>query len=181
MPAPVAMIAKAPMAKMAKVAKDSALVMADVAKPVLVPVAKAKVAKKNMPGPFHPYGVVVEIVGMVMGDQGHSCEEHPNNCGKVLAGNMVVHLRKVQIVVDGCKEMAIAAYWVSEGIDRCNVGFLPRHMVKQAVRYDGVLAQVTRVFSNNPTCSDSAERSMFHKNKGCCLAAIIVCRNGYND
>jgi hypothetical protein len=64
-----------------------------------------------LPGPFHPSGVVVEIVGMVMGDRGRSCEEHPNNCGKVLAGNVVVRLCKVQIVVDGRKETAIAAYW----------------------------------------------------------------------
>jgi hypothetical protein len=38
-PAPVAMIAKAPMAKKAKVAKDSAPVLADVATPTPVPVA----------------------------------------------------------------------------------------------------------------------------------------------
>ncbi len=115
-----------------------------------------------------------------MGDRGHSCDEHPNNCGKVLAGNVVVCLRKVQILVDGRKEMAIAAYWVSDGIDHGRVGFLPCHMVKHAVCYDGALAQVTRVFSNNPTYSNSAERRMFHKNKGCCPAAIIAWRNGYN-
>ncbi len=125
--------------------------------------------------------MVVEIVGTGMRDRGCSCEEHPNNCGKVLAGNVVVRLCKVQIVVDGCKETAIVAYWVSDSIDCCRVGFLPCHIVKHAVRYNGALAQVTRVFSNNPTCSNSAERRMFHKNKGCCIAAIIVWRNEYND
>ncbi len=45
-PAPVAMIAKAPVVKKAKVAKESALVMANVATPAPVPVAKAKAAKK---------------------------------------------------------------------------------------------------------------------------------------
>jgi hypothetical protein len=117
-----------------------------------------------------------------MGDRGCTCEEHPDNCGEVLASDVLECLRKVQIVVDGCKETAIAAYWVSDGIDCCCVGFLPCHMVKHAVHYDGVLAQeVTHVFSNNPTCSDSAERCTFHKNKGCCLAAIIVWRNRYDD
>ncbi len=109
-PVLLAMIAKALVVKKAKVAKDSAPVMADVATPVPVPVAKAKAAKKKLPGPFHPSRVVVEIVGTVTGDRGRSCEEHPNNCGKVLVGNMVVRLCKVQNVVDGHEETAIAAY-----------------------------------------------------------------------
>ncbi len=179
--APVAKNVKAPMAKRAKVAKESAPVMADVAMPVPAPVTKAMAPKENVPGPFHPSGVVVEIVRTEMGDQGCSCEEHPNNCGEVLANNVVVRLRKVQIVVDGRKETAIAAYWVSDSIDHCHVGFLPCHMVKHAVRYNGVLAQVTHVFSNNPMCSDTVERRMFHKNKGCCLAAIIAWRSRYNE
>jgi hypothetical protein len=180
-PAPVAKIAKAPVVKKAKVAKESAPVMADVAMPAPVPVTKANAPKKNVPGPFHLSGVVVEIVGTEMGDRGCSCEEHPNNCDKVLASNMVVHLRKVQIVVERLQETAIVAYWVSDSIDHCHVGVLPCHMVKHAVRYDGALAQVTHVFSEDPTCSNSAERRMFHKNKGCCLVAIIAWRSGYTD
>jgi hypothetical protein len=125
--------------------------------------------------------VVVEIVGTGMGDQVRTCKEHPDNCVKVLAGIVVVHLRKVQIVVDGCKETAIAAYWLSDGIDCCRVGFLPCHMVKHSVHYDGALAQIIHVFSNDPTRSNSAECRMFHKNKGCCLAVIIAWRNGYDD
>jgi hypothetical protein len=171
---------RVPVAKKAKVAKESAPGMADVATPVPVPVAKATWPKENVPGPFHPYGVVVEFVGTEMVDRGHSCEEHPNNCGEVLADDVVVRLRKVQIVVDGREETAIGAYWVSDRIDCYHVGFLPCHMVKHVARYNGVLAQVTRVFSNDPMCSDTAERCMFHKNKGCCLAAIIAWRSRYN-
>jgi hypothetical protein len=177
-PAPVAKNAKAPLAKKAKVAKESAPVMADVPTPVPVPVAKATVPEENVRGPFHPSGVVVEIVGTEMGDRGCSCEEHPNNCGEVLADDVVVRLRTVQIVVDGREEKAIETFWVSDGIDRCHVGFLPRHMVKHAVCYNEALAQVTRVFSNDPMCSDTAEHCMFQKNKGCCLAAIIAWRSG---
>jgi hypothetical protein len=179
--APVVKNAKAPVAKKAKVEKESAPVMADVPTPVPVPVAKATAPKENVHGPFHPSGVVVKIVGTEMGDRGSSCEEHPNNCGEVLADNVVVRLRKVQIVVDGREETAIVAYWVSGGIDCCRVGFLPRHMVKHAVCYNGGLAQVTRVFSNNPMCSDTVEHCMFHKNKGCCLVAIIAWRSRYNE
>ena len=124
---------------------------------------------------FHPPGIVVEIVGTEANDQGRSCEEHPINCGEVLEPDVVVRLRKVQLMVKGREEMAIAAIWVTDGMDHCRVGFLPRHMVKHAARYDGSLAQVTRVLSADPTCCDSAERRMHHHNRGCCLATIISC------
>ena len=65
----------------------------------------------------HPPGVVVEIVGTLMGDRGRSCEEHAV-CGSVLEEDMVVRLRKVQVLVDGCEETAIACIWVTDGVDR---------------------------------------------------------------
>jgi hypothetical protein len=80
----------------------------------------------------------------------------------------------VQIQVAGREEMAIAAYWVMDSIDRCHVGFFPRHMVKQAECYDRALGKVTCVFNADPTCCNTAERSAFHKNQGCCHAAIIT-------
>jgi hypothetical protein len=41
------------------------------------------------------------------------------------------------------EEIAIAAYWVlTDGVDRCRVGFLPRHCVRQTRMFDGRLAQV---------------------------------------
>jgi hypothetical protein len=122
---------------------------------------------------FHPPGIVVEIVGTEAGDRGRTCEEHTVNCGEVLEEDMVVRLWKVQVVVDGREETAIAAVWVTDGIDRCHVGFLKHHMVHHAVRFDGALAQVTRVFSSDPGSCDSAECRMYHHNRGCCLATII--------
>ncbi len=124
---------------------------------------------------FHPPGIVVEIVGTEAGDRGRMCEEHTVNCGEVLEEDVVVHLRKVQVVVDGKEETAIAAVWVTDGIDRCRVGFLKRHMVQNAAHFDGALVQVTRVFSSDPGYCDSAERRMYHHNRGCCLATIISC------
>jgi len=93
-----------------------------------------------------------------MSCQGHSCEEH-EICGEVLKEDVVVRLRsKIQLMVEGKEEMAIAAIWVTDGIDRCRVGFVPRHMVRHTARYDGVLAQVACVFSADPETCDSAER-----------------------
>ncbi len=79
-----------------------------------------------------------------------------------MAKEVVVCLWKVQIQVEGREEMAIAAYWVTDGVDRCPVGFLPHHMVRHAARYDGGLAQVNHVLNANLTCCDIAECSAFH-------------------
>ncbi len=76
-------------------------------------------------------------------------------------------------MVEGQEETAIAAVWINDGINRCHVGFLPRHMVAHT-RYDGAVAQVTCVFCNDLTFCDSAECRMFHRYDGCCLAAIIA-------
>ena len=43
---------------------------------------------------------------------GRSCEEHPI-CGHVLQEDSVVHFRKVQVLIEGKEESAIAAFWVS--------------------------------------------------------------------
>jgi hypothetical protein len=88
---------------------------------------------------FHPPGIVVEIVGTETGDRGHTCKEHTINCSKVLEEDVVVRLRKVQVVVDGKEETAIAAVWVTDGIDRCRVGFLEHHMVRHDAHFDGAL------------------------------------------
>jgi hypothetical protein len=66
---------------------------------------------------FHPPGIVVEIVNTEAGNQGCLCEEHSVNCGKVLELDVVVHLRKVQVVVEGREETVIAAIWVTDWID----------------------------------------------------------------
>jgi len=134
------------------------------------PIHPAALAEAHVP--IHPSGIVVEIVGTEMSCQGRSCEEH-ENCGEVLQEDVVVRLRKIQLMVEGKEETAIAAIWVTDGIDRCRVGFVPHHMVRHAARYDGALAQVTRVFSSDPKVCDTTERHMFHKNKGYCRAVII--------
>jgi hypothetical protein len=155
----------------AKASKECSLAMADVAAPTEVAAVPAPVA--TAPGPFHPTGVVVEIIGTEVGDRGRSCEEH-SNCGEAMAKDVVVPLQKVQIQVDGWEEMAIAAYWVTNGINCCHVSFLQRHMVRQAACYNGALAQVNHVFNADPTCCNTAECRAFHKNHGCCRAAIIT-------
>ena len=122
--------------------------------------------------PIHPCGILVKILGTKVSCQGRSCKEH-KICGKVLKEDVVVRLRKLQLMVAGKDEMVIAAIWVTDGVDRCCVGFVPCHMVKHAAQYDGALVQVTCVLSDDAETCDLAEQRLFHKNKGFCLAVII--------
>ena len=66
-----------------------------------------------------------------MSCQGHSCEEN-EICGEVLKEDVVVRLRKLQLMVAEKEETTTAAIWVTDGVDCCHVGFVPRHMVKHA-------------------------------------------------
>ena len=77
----------------------------------------------------HPTGETVEILGLNPATNGRSCPDH-DNCGSVVKPDVVVRLRKVQVIIQGKEESAIAAYWVTDGIDSCHVGFLPKHCVR---------------------------------------------------
>ncbi len=117
---------------------------------------------------------LVEIVGWQMSCRGHLCEEHEMCGDEVLKEDVVVRLRTVQLMVDGKEEKAIEVVWVTEGMDRCRVGFLPRHMVRHAARYNRVLAQVTRVFNGNLADCSSMERRAYHVHHGFTEAVIIL-------
>ena len=69
------------------------------------------------------------------------------------------------------EETAIAAYWATDGIDRCRVGFLPRHCVPHWQDFYGVLVQVVELLSNAESPTQS-RRS--YRNKGVCVGAIIT-------
>ena len=174
-PAPQAEAPAAAPAPVPLVAVDKAAASAPAEKkpPPVLPAAPAVAPVPFSSGePLHPSGIVIKIVGTEMSCQGRSCEEH-EICGEVLTEDVVVRLRKIQLMVEGKEETVIAAIWVTDGIDCCRVGFVPRHMVRHAARYDGALAQVTRVFSGDPETCDTTERRMFFKNKGYCRATII--------
>jgi hypothetical protein len=110
----------APMAREAKALKECSPAMADFVAPVDVEVVDEPVPVLQAPGPIHPTGVVVKILGTEMNDWGCSCEE-PRNCGEVMGEDVVVCLRKVQIQIEGWQETAIAAYWVTDCVNCCHV------------------------------------------------------------
>lgn len=117
----------------------------------------------------HPTGITTLIVGIECGERGRSCEEH-SVCGSVLHEDCVCRVRIISIELNGRTESALGVYWVSDGVDRCLVGFLQRHCLRNRDTYDGKLLQVIEMYNGNDS---PTKRSMNHRNKGCCLAAII--------
>ena len=120
-------------------AQPPAPAITSVAKPAAVrhPIA----GPTGVPGPtvpaIRPMATVLEIVGTAKADRGRRCEEH-SCCGKeVLAEDVVVRLRWEQILVPNRlgrgyrEETAYTVNWVTDGQDRCRVGFLPRAYVAQ--------------------------------------------------
>ena len=68
----------------------------------------------------HPSGLTVEIVGTNLASQGRQCEEH-DICGSIVAEDIVIRLRRVQVIVNGKEESAIGAFHVLDGIDCCQI------------------------------------------------------------
>ena len=97
---------------------------------------------------YHPHGDTVEIVHVNSPTNGQSCEEHPI-CGEVVIEDVVLHLRKVQVLINQQEQSAIAAFWVLNGIDCCHIGYLPKVYVKNWKQYDGALVQVVEVYSGD--------------------------------
>lgn len=117
----------------------------------------------------HPPGFVITIVGTEMNNNGRSCEEH-HTCGEVLCLDSVVRLRLEKFLQDGREKDALAVYWVTDGVDRCRVGFIPRYALREKHKYDGVLAQITTLYNK---CEDKMAKAFSKRNYGACKATII--------
>ena len=122
----------------------------------------------------HPSGVIVDIVGIEASDNGRSCEKH-SCCGSVVAPDVAVRFRAVQLPVEGdptvVESTALAACHVTGGVDACRVGFLRRHLLRCKDEHDGRLAQVTEVCGENS--ESPGDRAKHHRNKGCCRAVLV--------
>ena len=120
----------------------------------------------------------MDIVGTAGVNRGRNCDKH-TCCSDVLQEDVVVRIRKEQILVPDhiagkgkMKErMALTVNWVSDGIDRCRIGFLPQPYVVQGRLWDGVLCQMVRVVEKNDT--NKARCAKYHANKGYALVAVI--------
>ena len=108
------------------------------------PAAVGSMAKGPPCPAVRPMDMVLDIVGTARGDRGRNCDEH-EFCGEGLAEVVVVCLRREQILVPNKlgkgekEETAYTVNWVTDGQDRCRVGFLPHAYVAQGGLFDGVL------------------------------------------
>jgi len=59
--------------------------------------------------------------------------------------DVVVHLRRLQILDKGKEMSVIVAFHVSDGIYSCCVGFLKNELTNFSSLYEGMLAQVSSV------------------------------------
>ena len=115
-------------------------------------------------------GVLVDIVGIKASNRGRSCEEHAC-CGSSLELDSVVRFRRVKIINDDDKEeAALAVYWVTDAIDRCRVGFLPKHLLKHAHKYDGKAAHIVAFLALSESPGDKAKS---HRSAGVCRAVLL--------
>ena len=118
----------------------------------------------------HPNEALVKIVGIEEGGCGCSCEDH-NVCGKALIIDSVVRFCSIQILNDtGVEETAIGVNWVTDGIDRCLVGFLPCHCIPFKQKYEGRVAQIVNFLK---TCESPSARQQSHQKQGVCMAALL--------
>jgi len=118
----------------------------------------------------HPSGITFDVVGLRASSNGRSCENH-ECCGVVLEEDMVIRIREEQVLIDGKEQKALAAYRVSGGMDTCKVGFTRRHLLVHKDEYDGRLAQITDIFSDES--ESPTDRAKHHRNKGCARAVLI--------
>ena len=119
---------------------------------------------------YHPRGETVKIVGVNPPTNRQSCEEH-HICGEVVIEDVVLHLRKVQVQMNQQEQSAIAAFWVSDGIHRCRIGYLPKVYVKNWKQYDGAFVQAVEVYSGDSDSPMMCQK--FHRNHGLAVAVII--------
>ena len=146
--------------------------------------APAKFAPKcRLVGATHPSGLVLDIVGIAAGNWGRRCEEYMVCCGELLKEDFVVRLRMERILVPNFlaekgkkqEETAVTVNWVTSSVDCCRVGFLPRAYALKGAIYNGVLCQVTEVFSKSDPSRGIREK--WHKNKGFAHVTVISALN----
>ena len=114
----------------------------------------------------HAEGLVIDIVGIAASDCGCQCREHNVCCGKVVNVDILVRLRREEILVPNVflgkgntrKQTAITVDCVTNGFEQCRVGFLPLLYVPDAALYDGALCQVIEVFDiDESSCTNRAK------------------------
>lgn len=70
--------------------------------------------------------------------------------------DFVARFRSVRIIGVRKEESALA-HWVADGVNRCRVGFLPRHLLPHRKADDGRAAQIVAFLALLVSPSDNAK------------------------
>jgi hypothetical protein len=116
-------------------------------------------------------GTLIDVVGTNANDCGRACSRHSCCGAQVAERTMVAFCRKQLVFCNGCMEDLIVVYLCKHGVLTCKVGFLPAHLNRCARDYDGLVARVMSVYTDQ--CTNVVKRQKFWRNKGCCTARIV--------
>ena len=112
--------------------------------------------------------------GIESSTNGRSCYHH-DICGSLVEEDVVLRLRKMQIrrtALDRKRLQSLHFTYLMALTSVMLLGFLRCHFVPHAPSFDGVLVQVTEVYS--PTSESVSKRKKFCHNMGCCLTTLIT-------
>lgn len=105
-----------------------------------------------------------EIVGIDIPDNGHSCVVH-ECCGSSLLPNDLIRFKSDAIDVGGKIHSCFKAVRITDGVEGCNVGYLPLHIVslKDSPSYKEKFATIIELYRES---EDSYKYHKSQKNHG---------------
>ena len=125
-------------------------------------------------------GSHVNVLGTGESQRNHTCKYHKDvPYGSQLRVGSFVCFHKTRFAWHDRKDKdVLEVFVVKQGIQRCKVGYLPKHLVARANRSNGLCTRVVKIYSRDPvTCDNVAKRQKFHRNVGCCLEMILGMRD----
>ena len=98
-------------------------------------------------------GETVDIVEISCGDNSHSCQEFPV-CGDALKHDSLVCIQSEQMMIEGVEQAVMSVFWVMDGVDHCQVSYLPKHFLHHKPAYDERLTQITQFLAKYDSPGD---------------------------
>lgn len=104
-----------------------------------------------------------EIVGLRGTGNGRMCEIHYNGCGCNVKVGERIRFRSFVVEMEGNEVFSIGAVKVSDGVESCLIGFLPRYQLNTQGDVIGKYGTITKLYAVSPR---AAEREIDHRNVG---------------
>ena len=74
------------------------------------------------------------------------------------------------MMIEGVEQAVISIFWVMDGVNHCQVGFLPKHFLCHEPAYDGRLTQITQFLAKSDI---PGGRAKSHQNHGVARAVLV--------